>query len=126
MNLSMKYGGLVDLGRQLGAKDLVTKEEAGQFKLNALAKTQYHKNLMWDKIKEIGGENPTDIVADIKVENTDYFHLHVVEKGETLGAISKKYLGSVGKYMDVFNLNRDQLSNPDLIKVGQELKIPFK
>jgi len=42
-----------------------------------------------------------------------------------LGKISKEYLGEAGKYMEIFNVNKDQLSNPDMINVGQELKIPF-
>ena len=29
------------------------------------------------------------------------------------------------KYMEVFKANKDQLSNPYLIQIGQELKIPF-
>jgi hypothetical protein len=38
----------------------------------ATANTPYEKNAIWDKIKEIGGDNPSDIMADIKVEdNTD-------------------------------------------------------
>ena len=126
MSLMMKYGPVVDLCRQLGTKELSTSEEVGGFKLNALAKTQYQKDILWDKIKEIGGEQPADITADIKVEFTDYYHVHTVERGDTLGAISKQYLGNVGRYMEIFNLNRDQLSNPDLIKIGQDLKIPFK
>ena len=35
------------------------------------ANTPYEKNAMWDKIKEIGGDNPSDIIADIKVEDND-------------------------------------------------------
>ncbi len=50
--------------------------------------------------------------------------IHVVVKGETLSAIAKKYYGSANKYMKIYEANRDILSNPDLIKVGQKLKIP--
>jgi nucleoid-associated protein YgaU len=28
--------------------------------------------------------------------------------------------------MEIFNLNKDQLTDPDKIKVGQELKIPHR
>jgi len=50
--------------------------------------------------------------------------IHEVVKGDTLGAIAKKYYGNAGKYMKIFEANRDILDNPDLIKVGQKLKIP--
>jgi nucleoid-associated protein YgaU len=33
-------------------------------------------------------------------------------------------LGSANRYMDIFNANKDQLSDPDKIKVGQTLTIP--
>jgi nucleoid-associated protein YgaU len=50
--------------------------------------------------------------------------IHEVVKGDTLSAIAKKYYGNAGKYMKIFEANRDILDNPDLIKVGQKLKIP--
>ena len=39
--------------------------------------------------------------------------------GDTLGAIAKEHLGSASAYMKIFELNKDQLSDPDKIKVGQ-------
>ena len=50
--------------------------------------------------------------------------VHVVEKGDTLGAIAKKYYGKAGAYMKIFEANKDQLSDPNKIKVGQKLRIP--
>ena len=47
-----------------------------------------------------------------------------VVSGDTLGAISQKYYGKAGDYMKIFEANRDILDNPDLIKPGQNLKIP--
>jgi nucleoid-associated protein YgaU len=49
---------------------------------------------------------------------------HVVEKGETLSKISKKYYGDPNLYMKIFEENKDVLKNPDLIKIGQKLRIP--
>jgi nucleoid-associated protein YgaU len=49
---------------------------------------------------------------------------HVVEKGETLSKISKKYYGDPNLYMKIFEANKDILKNPDLIKIGQKLRIP--
>lgn len=50
--------------------------------------------------------------------------VHVVERGDTLGAIAKKYYGKAGLYPKVFDANRDVLDNPDVIKPGQKLRIP--
>ena len=50
--------------------------------------------------------------------------VHVVEKGDTLGAIAKKYYGKAGAYMKIFEANKDVLTDPDKIKPGQKLRIP--
>lgn len=126
MALTMKYGPVLEICNRFNMKDAkVEEKEEGYLKVYGIVNTQYEKNQIWDKIKEVGGTSPTDIKADIRTENKEYFHLHKVESGDTLGKIAKEYLGEAGKYMEVFNANTDQLTNPDLIKVGQELKIPF-
>jgi len=50
--------------------------------------------------------------------------VHVVEKGDTLGAIAKKYYGKASAYTKIFEANRDVLDDPDKIKPGQKLRIP--
>lgn len=50
--------------------------------------------------------------------------MHVVEKGDTLSAISKKYYGKSSDYMKIFNANKDVLKDPDHIYPGQNLRIP--
>ncbi|MFV2074150.1 MAG: LysM peptidoglycan-binding domain-containing protein [Thermoanaerobaculales bacterium] len=47
-----------------------------------------------------------------------------VVAGDTLGAISQKFYGQAGQYMKIFEANRDILDDPNLIKVGQKLRIP--
>lgn len=126
MALTMKYGPVLDICNRFNMKDAKVEEKPeGYIKINGTVHTQYEKNKIWDKIKEVGGESPKDIKADIKVESNDFYHVHKVVSGDTLGKISKEYLGEAGKYMEIFNVNKDQLKNPDMIKVGQELKIPF-
>jgi len=49
---------------------------------------------------------------------------HEVVRGDTLGGIAAKYYGKASLYMKIFEANRDILDNPDLIKVGQKLRIP--
>ncbi|MCG6962331.1 MAG: LysM peptidoglycan-binding domain-containing protein [Acidobacteria bacterium] len=47
-----------------------------------------------------------------------------VQPGDTLSAIAQRFYGSASSYMKIFEANRNILDNPDLIKVGQVLKIP--
>lgn len=49
---------------------------------------------------------------------------HVVAKAETLWSIAKKYYGDGSKCNIIFNANKDKIKNPNMISVGQKLKIP--
>ena len=124
MTMKAKYQSVLDLGQELNIQNGDVKEENGQLKVWGTAKTPYEKNLLWDKIKEVGGENPSDIMADIKVADDSVYHRHTVKSGETLGKIAKQYYGDVMKYKNIFAANSDILKNPDLIHPDQELIIP--
>lgn len=124
MSLQNKYQPVLNLGEELGVKDGKVEEKDGKLIIGGVTETQYEKNLLWDKIKEIGGASPSDLIADIEVANTDYFHKHTVKSGDTLGKIAKMYYDDSSKYMAIFNANTNILKNPDLIHPGQELVIP--
>jgi nucleoid-associated protein YgaU len=49
---------------------------------------------------------------------------YTVNKGDTLSKIAREFYGSANRWHEIFDANRDQLSDPDLIKPGQVLKIP--
>ncbi|MBL8092328.1 MAG: LysM peptidoglycan-binding domain-containing protein [Anaerolineales bacterium] len=126
MSLQDKYRSVLDLGMKFGVKDGYVKEEDGKLKIGGTTVTQYEKDKMWDQIKAANlGSMPTDLVADIKVSNTDYYHKHIVEKGESLSKIAKHYYDDPMKYMLIFNANTGILKDPDVIQPGQELVIPF-
>tara|TARA_R110000850_G_C9996309_1_gene468322 strand:+ start:52711 stop:53088 length:378 start_codon:yes stop_codon:yes gene_type:complete len=119
-----KYQSVLDLGEKLNVQDGDVKEENGILHISGNTKTQHEKNLLWDEIKRIGGEQPSDIKADIKVTDNSVFAYHTVQSGDSLSKISKYYYGDPNKYNSIFQANTDQLKNPDLIHPGQVLKIP--
>ncbi|WP_174435329.1 LysM peptidoglycan-binding domain-containing protein [Psychroserpens mesophilus] len=119
-----KYQDVLDLGETLNIQDGDVKVEDGKLKIWGTAKTQYEKDLLWDAIKAIGGDSPSDIMADIKVADTSVYTRHTVKSGETLGKIAKQYYGNPAKYQAIFQANSDILKNPDLIHPDQELIIP--
>jgi nucleoid-associated protein YgaU len=49
---------------------------------------------------------------------------YIVVKGDSLSAISKKLYGNANRWQEIFEANRDQLDDPDLIQPGQTLRIP--
>ena len=67
-----------------------------------------------------GVESTAPIIADTTLQT------YTVAKGDSLSKIAKKFYGNANKWRVIFEANGDQLSNPDLIKPGQVLKIPAK
>jgi len=49
---------------------------------------------------------------------------YTVKAGDTLGDIAQRELGDTNRYNEIFQANRNILSSPDAIDVGQTLRIP--
>lgn len=49
---------------------------------------------------------------------------HTVAKGETLFAIARQYYGDQSKWRTIYDANRNELPDPNRIRVGQRLVIP--
>ncbi len=124
MSVKAKYQSVLDLGETLNVTDGRVEETAGKLNVWGTVETQYEKDQLWDAIKAVGGDNPSDIMADIKVANTAYYTKHTVAKGESLSKIAQHYYKDMMKYKAIFEANRDILDNPDLIHPGQVLTIP--
>ena len=105
------------------------EEKDGKLHFKGTVATEAESNEIWTAIKTI----PTwknDIVADIKVTGGPAAaapaaaKTYTVKAGDTLGAIAKAHLGNAAAYMKIFELNKDQLTDPDKIKPGQVLRLP--
>lgn len=49
---------------------------------------------------------------------------YTVQDGDTLSAIAQHHYGKASRWHAIFEANRDQLDDPDLIRPGQVLKLP--
>ncbi|MEO8504697.1 MAG: LysM peptidoglycan-binding domain-containing protein [Acidobacteriota bacterium] len=49
---------------------------------------------------------------------------YTVVSGDSLSKIAKHFYGKASLWPKIFEANKDQIKNPDLIKVGQTLRIP--
>jgi nucleoid-associated protein YgaU len=56
---------------------------------------------------------------DGTLENT-----YTVKSGDTLSKLSKQFYGSTDDYLRIFYANRESLTDPFSLDVGQQLKIP--
>lgn len=120
------------------AKDLRMQgsadERDGKLYFHGTVTTQAEANKIWDAIKTVPDWSK-DVVADIKAESQTpavgttgasggSANTYTVKAGDTLSKIAKEKLGDSSAYMEIYNANRDQLSDPDKIRPGQVLKIP--
>lgn len=112
------------------------EEQGGKLVIRGTVPTENELNEIWTAIKTI----PTwrnDINADITVTggsdgaqsasaptHESDANTYTVKSGDTLSGIAKSQLGDAGAYMKIFELNKDQLKSPDVIKPGQVLRLP--
>lgn len=117
--LSQKYQSVLNLGQQLNVQNGDVKEENGVLKISGTTETAYQRDLIWDEIKKVGGNRPTDIEVDIQVNNNDYYHLHKVVKGESFWALAEQYYKDGNKHPIISDANNKEHIHPD-----DELIIP--
>jgi LysM repeat protein len=133
MGLRDKYNYAVTTAKNLrmnGSAD----ERDGKLHFHGTVNSEDEKNQIWNAIKTIP-DWQKEVMADIQVKTQapapasssstpPQMQTYTVQSGDTLGSIAKRMLGNASSYMEIFNANRDQLSDPNLIKPGQVLKIP--
>ena len=133
MALREKYNYAIQTAKQMRF-DGSAEERDGKLHFSGTVNSEDEKNQIWNALKTIP-DWQQEVVADIKVRPGAQQptaqqsaggagQTYTVQAGDTLSAISKRFLGDANAYMDIFNINRDQLSDPDKIKPGQVLKIP--
>jgi len=123
MTLKEKYDAALKLAEQLKVKNVGSKEEAGKLKVWGTAEYAVDRDHIWDKIKKVPGWE-SEILADIKVEKTDAYGYWEVKPGDSLSKIAKDVYDNAGKYMKIFDANKDVLKDPNVIHPGQKLKLP--
>ena len=130
MNLRDKYNKAIQTAKDY-RMDGSAQEQDGKLHFNGTVGSEAEKNAIWDALKTVPDWR-NDVVADIKVvpragspsSTSATAKTYTVKPGDTLSKIARDHLGDGNAYMDIFNANRDQLSDPDKIKPGQVLKIP--
>ncbi|TWT33637.1 hypothetical protein KOR34_34700 [Posidoniimonas corsicana] len=49
---------------------------------------------------------------------------HIVADGDSLPRLAERYLGDASRSSEIYELNRQQLTHPELLPLGLELKLP--
>lgn len=125
--LKQKYAGALSAVTAAGVSLQNLHVQDDKLYIKGRAPSEQAKNEVWSAIKAV---DPTyaDVHADLTVDTSlpspPRAQSYTVASGDTLSKISKQFYGDAGKYMKIFEANKDQLSDPDKIKVGQVLQIP--
>lgn len=125
MALQEKYKSLIDSAGAHHVTSLAVTEQDGKLKLKGTARHPQDRDAFWTALKGHAGWEQ-EVAADIAVADESIYGYHEVKSGDTLSKIAKAYLGDANAYPKIFDINRDQLSDPDKIQVGQKLKLPAR
>jgi hypothetical protein len=123
--LKAKYRSVIDLAKARGVHLKNVNLENDKLLIRGDAPNQTIKNEVWNQIKAVDAKY-ADLTADIGIDSGLAVppRIYEVVGGDTLSKIAKKFYGDANKYGKIFDANRDQLKDPDKIRVGQKLKIP--
>lgn len=127
MSLRDKYSQAILTAKNLRMQG-GAEERDGKLHFKGTVNSQEEANQIWTALKTVP-DWQKDIVGDIKVSPQAAAvgtsgKTYTVQPGDTLSGIAKKHLGDGNAYMQIFNANKDQLTDPDQIKPGQVLRIP--
>jgi nucleoid-associated protein YgaU len=121
--LKTKYAGVIstlqefaDLGAKVDQVDL----DGEKLHVKGTVPSKVVLNRVWDAIKQA---DPAYSDLHHEIVNTGGDEQpYTIQSGDNLSKISKRFYGNANKYPEIAKANN--ISNPDLIKVGQQLNLP--
>ncbi len=83
-----------------------------------------NKNEADTTVAQAPENNPTQTAPSAAPPPTPEARTYTVVSGDNLSKIAKHFYGNANDWPKIFDANRDRLSDPDKINVGQILRIP--
>ena len=138
--LKQKYQSALDTIKREGVILSHLHVQDNKLFIQGAAPSQDIKNDVWNQIKA-ADSSYSDLTCDLTVDSSlpqpaqaqpatsmsseaSAGTTYTVQPGDTLSKIAKEHYGNANEYNKIFEANRDKLSSPDKIQVGQELVIP--
>ncbi len=140
--LKQKYSAALQTIQQKGVRLTHLHVQDNKLFIQGAAPSEDIKNQVWNQIKA-ADSSYSDLTCDLTVDSSlpqptsaapqaaaaaagsgSSSRTYTVQSGDTLSKIAKQYYGNANDYNKIFEANRDKLSDPNKIQVGQELVIP--
>lgn len=126
MALTEKYQSLIAMAQQHGN---VTVEDRGNvLHVTGTVPDEGTKQRIWEEYNRLDPDMRSgDLVLDLEIGGggaDGEAEFYTVRSGDSLSKIASNYDGV--SWQEIFEANRDQIEDPNLIHPGQKLKIPRK
>lgn len=137
--LKKKYQSALDTISREGVRLTHLHVQDNKLFIQGAAPSQDIKNDVWNQIKAVD-PSYSDLTCDLTVDTSlpqparaqaaaaggspSGARTYKVQSGDSLSKIAKEFYGNANEYNKIFEANRDKLSDPNKIQVGQELVIP--
>ena len=123
MALQNKYQTLIAKAKSSGVENLQVREQNNVLYIDGRVPSDAVKKSLWDEYNRIDPDyRAGDLVLNLELAD-GAMQEYTVVAGDSLSKIGQKY-GVPWK--EIYEANRDQIKDPDLIHPGWKLKIPSK
>lgn len=123
--LKAKYAAVIALCKEQNVILQHVHLENNKLFVRGNAPNENIKNNVWNAVKAVDASF-ADLDCEIGIDSSIPLPAskYTVKPGDSLSKIAKHFYGDPMKYTVIFEANKDQIKNPDLIHPGQELIIP--
>lgn len=119
--------GSFDTNLDVTIEDIQVSDDVGEgFDLAVSLTLKEYRNYGTKRMNFLLNENKPEATEESEERQgePDSPKTYTVVKGDCLWSIAKKLFGNGTRWREIYNLNRDKISNPNLIYPGQVLVIP--
>jgi nucleoid-associated protein YgaU len=126
--LKLKYGSVLNAINQSGVRLSHVHIQDNKLYIEGACASEAIKNKIWDQAKLVD-PSYSDLTLNLTVDPSlappaPADKTYTVAAGDSLSKIAKQFYGNANEYMKIFDANKDKLTDPNNIKVGQQLVIP--
>jgi len=123
--MKQKYASVLNFINQQGVRLAHVHIQDNKLYIEGACGTEAIKNKIWDQVKLVD-PSFSDLTLNLSVDPSlaPKQQIYTVAAGDSLSKIAKQFYGNANEYMRIFDANKHKLTDPNTVKVGQQLVIP--